>query len=236
MIAQASIERLTRLYALAGRLETEGRETVTSAELGRLLGLPAHTIRKDLSCVGGLDSGISGYNTAALLLKLSGFLGFEAPITACIVGLGRLGSSFLEYMETHPSNLILAAGFDSSINRLELLKTGIPLYPAYEISRRCREHEIGIAVLCVPEESAQQSMNRLVEGGISGILNFSSVRPAVPEHIQVEQVSLLDELRIVSSRTRFISKHKNKEFTHVSDSDTQQNRTGRTRSPAPGKV
>lgn len=44
-----TLERLARLFVLLGKLRDQGLETVSSKRLSELLGVPDHTIRKDLS-------------------------------------------------------------------------------------------------------------------------------------------------------------------------------------------
>ena len=46
-----TLERLARLYVLLGKLQQQGFRVVSSKRLSELLGVPDHTIRKDLSCL-----------------------------------------------------------------------------------------------------------------------------------------------------------------------------------------
>jgi redox-sensing transcriptional repressor len=55
-----------------------------------------------------------------------------------------------------------------------------------------------MAILSVPAAAAQEVTNRLVEAGVLGILNFSPIVPAVPEHVVVNNVNLAIELENLS--------------------------------------
>ena len=60
-----------------------------------------------------------------------------------------------------------------------------------------REH-ITIAVLATPAAVAQEVCDRLVDAGVTSILNFAPVVLNVPDHVDVRQVDLAAELQILS--------------------------------------
>jgi redox-sensing transcriptional repressor len=59
---------------------------------------------------------------------------------------------------------------------------------------------IEIALLCVPEEAAQNAAEKLLAAGIRGILNFAPVVLIMPPEIVVRNVYVVDELRALSVR------------------------------------
>ncbi|MEW5814650.1 MAG: winged-helix domain-containing protein, partial [Spirochaetota bacterium] len=154
-ISKPAIERLCTLYQLLEGLDTARVKEISSTELGRRMGTPAHTIRKDLSFLGEIRSTSTGYLLKDLKERLCREFGFNIPRKACIVGLGRLGSAILNYPDFALRGYELAAGFDSSINRLELLHTAVPLYPAHEIAAVVRRKGIELGVITVPSDAAQ---------------------------------------------------------------------------------
>ena len=60
------------------------------------------------------------------------------------------------------------------------------------------KHDVKLAILCVPVESAQEVANELVLSGVQGILNFSPSVLQVPEKVTVNNVDLALELENVS--------------------------------------
>jgi redox-sensing transcriptional repressor len=199
----AVIERLAELYSLLGRLDGE---LVSSRRLGELLNVTEHTIRKDLSLLKGPHAGPAyeisgrGYRRAALLATIQDRLGLGRRRRACVVGLGQLGAALLERLEKDGGPFQAAAGFDSSRNRLELLTARTPLYPARDSPRVVRELGIQIGILAVPARSVKEAAERLAEGGIRAILNYSAVVLAPPAAgIAVRNVSLDRELCIFAS-------------------------------------
>ena len=76
----------------------------------------------------------------------------------------------------------------------ELIEAGLPVsnwgdLPAYGIA---------VGVIATPVDGAQEAADRLVEAGISSILNFTAHPIAVPDHVVVRRVDLATELQILS--------------------------------------
>ena len=86
-----TVERLAIMHTLLERLLKSGKQTVSSSELGKLMGVPSHTIRKDISYLGHAG-GETGYNIPVLMSMFEQDLGFSIRRKACIVGLGRRSS------------------------------------------------------------------------------------------------------------------------------------------------
>lgn len=126
-------------------------------------------------------------------------VGLEKRRKFCIVGLGRLGSACLNSRELESGEFELAAAFDSNVNRTEMLRSPVTLYPAYKMGEVIRRFGIEAALLCVPGEAAQAAADQLAAAGIRGILNFAPVPVSVPPGITVRNVRLADELQALSS-------------------------------------
>ena len=199
-LSEPTIERLCRIYTLAEKMSREGIMSVTSKVMEKKTGIPSHTIRKDLSMIGTAGSTRSGYAMASLKNLISTALLFNVPRKACIAGLSMPGLSMLDNPETRDFGFEVLAGFDSSINRIEMVETSIPLFPSYEITEKVREMGIEIAVLAVPPYSAEKTAASLIEGGVTGIINFSPVILSFEKRgIIVKNIYLPEELRILSA-------------------------------------
>ncbi len=201
-LPKPTAERLSRLAHLLERRGNAG-DFVSSADLERLTGWPSHTIRKDISSLpdGAGISTTAGYDPARLAGAIRQALGFgDEPHNCCIVGLGRLGSAFLEYSGFAGSPFTLLAGFDSNVNRIEILKADFPLYPTYKMKEVIPRLAIRYAILCVPPEQAAQTADKLAECGVTGIVNFTPVIFPAPHGVEVEQVSVVDALGTLAAR------------------------------------
>ncbi|HPA10331.1 MAG TPA: redox-sensing transcriptional repressor Rex [Treponemataceae bacterium] len=201
-IPRPTAERLSRLAYLLEQQASDNKP-LTSAEMEQLTGWPSHTIRKDISVL-GRASGIAtknGYPPRELAAAIRETLGFtETEHNCCIVGLGRIGSAFLDYTAFNESPFTIRAGFDSNVNRIEILKAEFPLYPTFKMKDVIPRLDIRYAILTVPPDQAAQAAEKLISCGIRGIVNFTPVILPAPPGVEIEQVSILDALGAVAAR------------------------------------
>ena len=202
-------ERL--LYLMRLLEQAAGQGAITSAQIEALTGWASHTVRKDISLLGAAISGegdtgavgsSAGYAPEALIPLIKKALDLEKRRKFCVVGLGRLGSAYLNAPVLPDSEFELAAGFDTNVNRTEILASSVPLYPAYKMGEVISRFGIEIALLCVPVEAAQSAADKLAAAGIRGILNFAPVLISVSPGIAVQNVYLDDELRALSIKIK----------------------------------
>ncbi|AEF85974.1 CoA-binding domain protein [Treponema primitia ZAS-2] len=240
-IPEPAKERLLYLMRL---LEKRGEARITSGEIESITGWSSHTIRKDISYLGNADEGAcvpdtaagasaetalpeseaslgnsAGYNPRSLIAAIRQALGLGGRRRLCVVGLGRLGSAYLNFQGfSHhggtpdrvlagelPGDLAefeLAAGFDSNVNRVEILKSPAPLYPAFKMGEVIKRFSIEIALLCVPGDAAQAAAEKLAVAGIRGIVNFAPVALKLPPEIAVRNVYIVDELRALAVKIK----------------------------------
>lgn len=187
-----------RLLHLMRFLERRSGGRITSGEVEAAMGWSSHSVRKDISYLGGEGSlgSSAGYDPRTLIPAIKRALGLGIPRRICVAGLGRLGSAYLNYQGFGTGGEFeLAAGFDTNVNRLELLKSPAPLYPAYKMAEVIRRLGIELALLCVPGEAAQGAAEKLAEAGIRGIVNFAPVALKLQADIAVRNVYVIDELR-----------------------------------------
>jgi redox-sensing transcriptional repressor len=176
----------------------EPTEPLTSAQIAALTGWPSHTIRKDISCLGGAGGSAAGYAPEALAPAIKRALGLEKRRKVCVVGLGRLGSAYLNIGAIGYGEFELTAGFDTNVNRTEILTSTAPLYPAYKMGEVIRRFGIEIALLCVPAGNAQAAADKLAAAGIRGIVNFAPVALVAPPGVAVRNVYVVNDLRALA--------------------------------------
>lgn len=199
-IPEPSVIRLCLIYRLMEKLENNGVKTVFSSDIGEILGITAHTVRKDINFLGEIGNTAAGYDVEKLKDHIHRHLGLDKGRFACIVGLGRLGKALLHYRPLLSGEYRLIAGFDSNINTLEMIKTSVPLYPSYRITEIVKDLGIELAVIAVPLEAAQEVTDRLVSGGVKGIINFAQVNvKSQAGNVLIRNIDLYGELRILSA-------------------------------------
>ena len=191
-----------RLLQVLHLLEKHGMEKdlpVSSSMIEQSTGWPSNTIRKDISClskIAGQSVGENvGYNPELLIQLIKKALGLDRPRKFCVVGLGRLGSAYLNFTPPELAEFELAAGFDINVNRVEILQSPAPLFPAYKMAEIISRFVIEIALLCVPAAEAQAAAEKCAAAGIRGILNFAPAVLSLPAEIIVKNVYVTDALR-----------------------------------------
>lgn len=182
-----------RLVILARILSQITENKVTSVDLSKKTGWSEATIRRDISNL-ELHNGVSnGYEVKSL--KNAIYEAFKIDPAenqrhrCCIVGLGKLGEALLERTVFEGSPFELVAGFDTNFNKIEIMKTDIPLFATLELEKKIRSLKIEYAVLAVPDEKAQFMADRLLSCGIKGIVNYTNTVLSVPDEIRVENVN-----------------------------------------------
>ena len=205
-ISERTKERLLELMRLLENHALTGNsEPVTSARVEHLTGWPRDTIRKDISCLNGETVGSNaGYDPQVLVPLIKKALYLDHRRKFCVVGLGRLGSAYLNFLPEELAEFEFAAGFDMNVNRVEMLRSQAPLYPAYKLAEVISRFAIEIALLCVPAQAAQAVAEQCVAAGIRGILNFAPVALSLPVDVAVRNMYVADELRSLAIKMRLL--------------------------------
>ncbi len=199
-IPHPALSRLCKLYNLVEKLEEKGEITVSSQEIGLRLGVGSHNIRKDISYLDETGTSGSGYEVSKLKNSIENALGFNKKRNACIIGLGSLGVVILNYQAMPFPCFSFVAGFDSNINKLETIKTTIPVYPTYEIQNIVRKDHIELAVVTEHDRNIEKITERLIESGIKGIINFSPIMiSSAYGNVHIRNIDITTEFRYLSA-------------------------------------
>ena len=182
-----------RLIVLAKVLSQHEKQKITSVELSGLTGWGEATIRRDISLL-ELHNGVSnGYDVKILHEAICGIFQIEGAKNekhhCCIVGLGKLGEALLESSVFDESPFELVAGFDTNVNKIEIMKSAVPLFPTLDLEQKIRSLKIEYAVLAVPDEKAQFMAERLSQYGIKGIVNYTNIILNLSKNVRVENVN-----------------------------------------------
>ena len=195
VIPEATRKRMLLLLNLLGAWP---KDKITSVDISEQTGWKDSLIRHDLWLL-GYNKGVSnGYQVVDLQKAINQALGLEAQLTnVCIVGLGRLGAALLDESLVEGSSFVIKAGFDSNVNRVEILRSNFPLYPAHDMNWVIKQEKITLAILAVADKDAQNMTDKLVAAGVSGIVNMTRAVLKVPSVVKVENLSILNALKII---------------------------------------
>ena len=64
-----------------------------------------------------------------------------------------------------------------------------------EMKRQIADQQIRIAILTVPQATAQKTADEMIEAGIKGIMNFTPIRLSAPNGVRIQNVDLATELQ-----------------------------------------
>lgn len=197
-IPEATVSRLP-LY-LRSLLEfTEQRVTTVSSErLATATGVNAAKVRKDLSYLGSYGTRGVGYDVEYLVRRIQEQLGLDHDWRVAIVGVGNLGRALVNYRGFGERRFSVQALFDSDMSKIGTELNGLVVAGTEDIEPTVRERRLSIGIIATPAASAQDVADRLVDGGVTGILNFAPAVISVPKHVRVRKVDLSIELQILA--------------------------------------
>ncbi len=180
------------------RIVRGGQSTISSTQLGAILGITDAQVRKDFAYFGQFGYPGIGYRCDELISEIRRILGTDRMWPVALVGCGHLGQALLGYRGFMRQGFSVVLAFDSNpkiigekigdlrVRGLECLDHDIP------------QNEVKVAILAVPARAAQDVVDRLINAGITGILNFAPVTLNVQENISVVEVDLAIELEQLS--------------------------------------
>jgi redox-sensing transcriptional repressor len=174
------------------------QKTVSSSALAKAAGVKPSQLRKDLAYFGQFGTRGLGYPVETLVTMIRDALGREKLQPVVLVGVGNLGSALLRYHGFQKEGFEVVAAFDADPDGVKAKGVEVPVYSERELEERIARAQVRLAILCVPANIAQSIVNRLIEAGVQGILNFSPAMLEVPEDVMVNNVDLALELEHLS--------------------------------------
>ena len=187
-VSDVVILRLPMYVRALSQLLDAGSEVVDSKTLGRLIRIAPAQVRKDLSYLGKFGKQGQGYSVPYLRDELRRILGLDRSWTACLVGVGNLGQAIIDYPGFVPGGFSIVAAFDSDPELVGKSVGGIPVRPMSELDGAVEASEITIGIVAVPASQAQSVIDRLVDAGVQGILNYAPVAPHVPDRVILRNI------------------------------------------------
>ena len=188
IIPEVVVLRLPRYIRVLKELLREEIATISSERLGRRLHISAAQIRKDLSYFGRFGKQGQGYKVEGLLDELSRILGVDRQWNVCLVGVGRLGRAVVGYPGFAPEGFQIVAAFDNSPMVIGESLGSLYVQPMEKLNETIKANGIGIAIVAVPADQAQEVIDRLVDCGIRSILNYAAITANVPSGVWVRNI------------------------------------------------
>ncbi len=209
-IPRAVIRRLPLYYEFLSRLINEGAQWVSSKRLAEELNITHSCVRQDMVHLGPRSASHYGYNVTELNAILRKILGLEKDINIIIIGAGRIGQALSHYPGFRSRGFRIVAMFDINPNLTEKTADDVAVYPLGRLAEIVRREKVLMGVVAVPMHAAQEAALRLVESGITAILNFAPITLKVPDHVIVQNVHISAALLELSFQVLGFQKDKQK--------------------------
>lgn len=179
-------------------LQDMGVATVSSEELATAAGVNSAKLRKDLSHLGSYGTRGVGYEVEYLVYQISRELGLTQDWVVAIIGVGNLGRALSGYGGFASRGFRVAALLDADPGVVGERISGLTVEHTDDLERIVKDREVSIAVIATPASAAQSVVDRLVEAGVTSVLNFAPVVLSVPDSVDVRKVDLSIELQILA--------------------------------------
>ncbi len=197
-IPDATIARLPVYLRALAALSERRVLTVSSEELAGAAGVNSAKLRKDLSYLGTYGTRGVGYDVDYLSYQIAREIGLTQDWAVVIIGIGNLGHALANYSGFASRGFRIAALLDSDPGRVGESVAGLTISAIDDLDDIVRDSAVSIGVIATPAGVAQEVCDRLVNAGVSSVLNFAPAVLAVPPHVDVRKVDLSIELQILA--------------------------------------
>lgn len=195
------IRRLAIYLRVLGQCEDEQEPYIASKELGDRAGVTSAQVRKDLAMFGEFGKQGVGYDVCNLKDEIRRILNVNRIINTAQIGVGELGLALARYslrnaqrQPDYPFHLVAAFDIDpQKIGRK--IERMVEIYPFEKITDLLRDLNVSVAVITVPASAAQDAVDRCVEGGVKGILNFAPAKVTVPKGVRLQSADVTLDLQ-----------------------------------------
>lgn len=189
------IRRLPLYARELGLAAGEGREFISSKELGERLGVTPAQIRKDLSYFGRFGKRGRGYDVLSLREQIRSILGLDGRVKELVlVGVGRLGRAVLGYGGFRHGGFEVVRVFDSDPNLIGKVVENHRVEDTQTLPSYLTQSRVAMGIVAVPAAAAPSVIATLVEGGVRAILSYAPVTTSVPREVHLRQIDPVMEL------------------------------------------
>jgi redox-sensing transcriptional repressor len=189
-----TIERLSKYRRLLSNNKYRGDDHIFSHKLAGFLNLTPEQVRRDLMLIGINGDHRKGYHVGKMIELIGSIIDKQEGHNLALVGIGNLGRAVLRFIRKSGTRMNIVAAFDTDMNKINTSVSGVPCYSIGELPAIIVSRNIDIAILTVPPEAVNDIKSRLIEAGIKGILNFTSVPLDVPEGVYLKDYDIITSL------------------------------------------
>lgn len=191
-VPKATLQRYPVYLKALRKLQKNGVSKIMSKELSQFVDIEPTTIRRDFSFLGNLGKQGYGYDVDKLIDIFNAELGVDFDEKIILVGAGNLGRALLNYNKWDYVVGEIACAFDTDPSKVGSM-FGVQVYHMDTLEENmpagCR-----IAILTV-SENIQDTVDRLIDNGITGIVDFTHEHFKVPRGVVVKYVDVVSSIQ-----------------------------------------
>jgi redox-sensing transcriptional repressor len=180
------VSRLPVYLRALRHMQSVGKLTTSSQELGGSVGISAAQIRKDLSQFGEFGKQGTGYDIAFLIDQLREILKVQRVWDVAVVGMGDMGHALSRYQGFSDRGFRVVMVFDNDPSKVGGQVGNFIVRDTKDLVPTLQSTGIKLAMLCVPAAAAQEVTNQLVKAGVKAILNYAPISLSVPAGVRVQ--------------------------------------------------
>ncbi|MEE9367824.1 MAG: redox-sensing transcriptional repressor Rex [Pontiella sp.] len=196
------INRLLKYRTVLQKMKALGFIRVFSDNLADAVGVSASLVRKDFSMFELTGNKRGGYQIDVLTERLNVILGKDKKQKIIIVGCGKMGGALMQYNGFPRAGIRVVAGFDSEQKLLDP-DGPIPILHVSKMKDYIAKNNIKLAVLTVPEPSAQSILDSLMKANIRGVVNFAPLPLKGSDTCIIHNINIEQELETLFYQIQF---------------------------------
>lgn len=194
-IPRPTVRRLSLYLREAESMLQAGLRTVSSSDFSLSLPVTDAQVRRDLGHLGQRGRPGVGYSLTPLIERLRRALAVDRSRNVAIIGAGRIGRALMAYPRFGQRGFRIVAVFDTDTALIGRTLDGHLVQELGALEAQVKSEDIEIGVIAVPEAVANTVAHRLIDAGVTGLLNLAPCHLGVPVPvINVDLSSSLEEL------------------------------------------
>ncbi len=201
-----TLRRLPIYLSYLEMLWTRDQKLFSATELAKASGVYHTQVRKDLSVAGLTGKPRVGHQVQAAIDTIREYLGWQAELSAVVIGAGNMASALIANQDLKASGLKIVAAFDNKLSKINSIIRGVPVHSLSNLNRICQSGNISLGIITTPDAVAQAAMEMLVNNNIKLLWNFTSIRFDVPSDIIIEHTGLNQHLAVLSYAAKLSKK------------------------------
>lgn len=193
-----TVQRLSKYRRLLLKFQGLKEPYIFSHDLARLLQINPVQVRRDLMLIGVSGNHRKGYNINELIELIGKTIDDKIGQNVALIGVGNLGKVVVRYLKKSDTKLNIVAAFDVDSKKIDKCITGINCHNICDMRKMIKQHNITIAVITVTPDYVENIVQILIDSGIKGILNFTSVHIDIPPDIYLIEYDMITSLEEIA--------------------------------------